>query len=151
MKKKVLIGLAASALLAFGAFCPFASAAGFAKANTYTAGLFGDVPESEWYASSVSSAYELGFMKGISENLFSPDGSMTAAEAITIAARVHDAYYAKNTVFSQNGAHWYDEYVSYAEENGIIEKDMFGTDDYEDPVKRSDMALISSTAFFAVR
>ena len=146
MKKKVLIGLAASALLAFGAFCPFASAAGFAKANTYTAGLFGDVPESEWYASSVSSAYELGFMKGISENLFSPDGSMTAAEAITIAARVHDAYYAKNTVFSQNGAHWYDEYVSYAEENGIIEKNMFGTDDYENPVKRSDMALIFSNA-----
>ncbi len=144
MKKKVFAGLAASIYLALGAFSFSAGADGFAKTGTYTPGLFRDVPESEWYASSVSAAYELGFMKGTGENLFSPDGNMTASEAVTIAARVHDAYYAKQTAFSQNGAHWYDDYVSYAVENGIIEKNMFG--DYEKPVKRSEMALIFSKA-----
>ena len=142
MNKKFILGIAAAAAIAVGSFT--ASAAGFAKTNTYTPGMFSDVPASEWYASSVSSSYELGFMKGTADGVFSPEGNMTVAEAITIAARVHDAYNAKGTAFSQNGANWYDEYVKYAIDNGIIKADAF--DDYERPVKRYEMAVIFSKA-----
>ena len=142
MNKKFILGIAAAAAIAVGSLS--ASAAGFAKTNTYAPGMFNDVPASEWYASSVSSSYELGFMKGTADGVFSPEGNMTVAEAITIAARVHDAYNAKGTAFSQNGANWYDDYVKYAIDNGIIKSDAF--DDYERPVKRYEMAVIFSKA-----
>ena len=77
MKKKILLGIAAAAAIAVGSLS--ASAAGFAKTNTYTPGMFNDVPASEWYASSVSSSYELGFMKGTADGVFSPEGNMTVA------------------------------------------------------------------------
>ena len=142
MNKKFILGIAAAAAIAVGSLS--ASAEGFAKTNTYTPGMFNDVPASEWYASSVSSSYELGFMKGTADGVFSPEGNMTVAEAVTIAARVHDAYNAKGTAFSQNGANWYDEYVQYAVDNGIIKADAF--DDYDRPVKRYEMAVIFSKA-----
>ncbi|MGN1121031.1 MAG: S-layer homology domain-containing protein, partial [Eubacteriales bacterium] len=82
MYKKFLFGTVLSAALLFG--CTFAaSAAGFAKTAAYSSGMFSDVSASEWYASSVASSYELGFMKGTAENIFSPDGNITVAEAIT--------------------------------------------------------------------
>ena len=140
--KKHLLGIAAAAALAVGSLS--VSAEGFAKTNTYTPGMFSDVPATEWYASSVSSSYELGFMKGTADGVFSPEGNMTVAEAVTIAARVHDAYNAKGTTFSQNGANWYDDYVKYAIDNGIIKADAF--DDYDRPVKRYEMAVIFSKA-----
>ncbi len=119
-------------------------AVGFTTTATYNVGQFADVPETEWYASSVASAYELGFMKGTDADRFSPEGSMSVAEAVTIASRVYDAYHAKGTSFSQDGANWYDGYVSYAVQNGIIEVDTF--DDYERSVKRSEMAVIFANA-----
>lgn len=140
MNKKFILGLAAA--LAIGSIG--ASAAGFSKSQNYSAGQFTDVPETEWYATSVASSYELGFMKGDSETLFNPNGNMTVAEALTIASRVHDAYNAKGTTFTQDGEHWYDNYVKYAIDNGIIKADAF--DDYERPVKRYEMAVIFSMA-----
>ena len=93
MNKKFILGIAAAAALAVGSLS--VSAEGFAKTNTYTPGMFSDVPATEWYASSVLSSYELGFMKGTADGVFSPEGNMTVAEAVTIAARVHDAYNAE--------------------------------------------------------
>ena len=141
MKGKLLIGITAAAVLTASSVFT-ASAAEFAKANTYTSGMFADVSESEWYASSIASSYELGFMKGTADTMFEPNGNMTVAEAITIAARVHDAYNAKGTQFSTGSANWYDDYVAYAVTNGIIEEGQF--DDYNRPVKRWEMAVIFS-------
>ncbi|MGN1121887.1 MAG: S-layer homology domain-containing protein, partial [Eubacteriales bacterium] len=143
MNKKFILGIAASAALAVVSVLP-ASAAGFSKTASYTPGMFTDVPANEWYASSVSSSYELGFMKGTADGVFEPEGNITVAEAVTIAARVHDAYNGKGTQFSQNGANWYDEYVSYAVANGIITADQF--DSYERPAKRYEMAVVFSNA-----
>ena len=143
MNKKFILGIAAAAVLTAGSVFG-TSAAEFAKANTYTPGMFTDVSESEWYASSIASSYELGFMKGSSDTLFEPNGNMTVAEAITIAARVHDAYNAKGTQFGTGTTNWYDDYVSYAVTNGIIEEGQF--DDYNRPVKRWEMAVIFSNS-----
>lgn len=76
MNKKFILGIAAAAVLTAGSVFG-TSAAEFAKANTYTPGMFTDVSESEWYASSIASSYELGFMKGSSDTLFEPNGNMT--------------------------------------------------------------------------
>lgn len=91
----------------------------FAKVNTYPYGKFTDVPAGEWYAESVKNAYELGLVKGESDSKFSPDGSVNIAAAITLACRIHSIYYTGEANFV-NGDPWYQTYVDYAVENGII-------------------------------
>ena len=100
MKKRFVFGAAVAALLAGTAIA--SSAAGFNKVNTYTPGQFADVPAEQWYASSVSSAYELGFMNGTDDTLMSPDGTMTVAQGITVASRVH-AIYNNKTIDEKSG------------------------------------------------
>ena len=140
MKKKLLFGTAAA--LAVTAIT--ASGAGFAKTGSYTPGQFTDVSNDQWYASSVQSAFELGFMKGSSDTTFEPEGNMTVAEAITIAARVNDAYASKGTTFDQSGANWYDCYVKYATDAGVITATQF--DNYERNITRAEMATVFAKA-----
>lgn len=59
MKKRIFVGLLAALAFTFHGF-----AADFNKTTAYADGTFTDVPDSEWYASEVKSAYELGFMNG---------------------------------------------------------------------------------------
>lgn len=137
--KRIFMALLAAAMLTASAF-----AADFAKRNTYLIGMFTDVGTSDWFEPSVGAAYELGFVQGVGNGAFSPMGTMTAVEAITIAARVNDAYYAKNTAFANGSVHWYDEYVTYALENGIIQDGDF--DDYDRNIKRWEMAAVFANA-----
>lgn len=68
-------------LLALGMIVSFAAAAG--------AAAFADVPGGSWYAAGVSLAAEKGIMTGTGETTFSPRRSVSWAQAITIAARLH--------------------------------------------------------------
>lgn len=83
--KKFLSVLLAALMLATGTF------AAFEKVNTYD-NNFSDVKDTNWFAKDVKSAYELGFMNGKAEGLFDPNGNVTVAEGITMAARVHAIY-----------------------------------------------------------
>ncbi len=136
---RLATGMVLAALLATGI-----NAAAFAKTVEYSAETFSDVAETEWYADSVSSTYELGLMQGAADGTFAPGDTMTVAEAVTIASRVHDAYYAKNTSFNTAGANWYDAYVSYAVQNDIIQNGDF--DSYDRPIKRHEMASVFASA-----
>ena len=112
------------------------ASAAFTKKNTY-GGQFTDVKESSWYAKEVASAFELGFVKGTSDTKYSPDSSVTVAEAITMASRVH----AENKgveIPSVSGGKWYDMYVAYAKDNGIITANQF--DSFTREIKRFEMA-----------
>ena len=83
--KKLLICVVVAAVLATGTF------AAFEKVNTYN-NDFSDVKETNWFYGNVKSAYELGFMNGKSEGKFDPNGNVTVAEGITMAARLHAIY-----------------------------------------------------------
>ena len=134
MKKRILVGL-----LAAFAFTCHGFAAGFGKTVSYADGTFTDVPETEWYASEVKSAYELGFMNGVGGSLFSPDGTVTVAEAVTMASRVHASYGGTNIDSSTDGE-WYAPYVKYAVTNKIISENQF--DKYDRPITRAEMAQV---------
>ncbi|MBO4950159.1 MAG: S-layer homology domain-containing protein [Clostridia bacterium] len=112
--------------------------ADFPKKNTYN-GQFTDVAETAWYKNEVASAYELGFVKGTSDTLYSPNNTVTVAEAVTMASRVH-AEYNDKTISEKTGGKWYDAYVEYAKKNGIITENQF--DDYNREIKRFEMAEI---------
>ena len=112
--------------------------AAFTKKNTY-GGQFADVKESSWYAKEVASAYELGFVEGVSETSYSPDTTVTVAQALTMASRVH-AEFNNKSIESVSGGKWYDMYVAYAKANGIITENQF--DSYTREIKRFEMAEI---------
>lgn len=91
----------------------------FQPINTYTSGTFRDVPASGWYAESVGAAYELGLMQGTGKGEFEPGMTITMAETVALAARIHSIYHTGAAEFAQ-GSPWYQVYLDYAVENGIF-------------------------------
>ncbi len=144
--KKTLSRLTAAVLCLCLALPFAASAAGldsFTKKNTYKAGQFTDVSSSAWYAGDVRTCYELGLMNGRTASTFDPGGSITLAECIVIAARIHNIYRSGPGVFDQSGSPWYDIAVKYAISSKIIKDGDFS--DYNAKATRAQMAYIFSS------
>ncbi len=131
-------------LLAIPAAAYTGSLDNFRRSTAYTPGQFSDVDDNKWYGDNqtqaVRLACELGFMSGTGGGGFSPEGSLTLAEAITMAVRARRTYTgcADNTLPA--GDPWYAPYVEYAIANGIIFDGDF--DDYTRPATRGEMAYI---------
>jgi len=142
MKNKMFLKLCASALAVLS-LTAVTNAKSFTKTNEYTEGKFTDVPEKQWYAAEVKSAYELGFMNGQSDTLFAPEGNVTVAEGITMASRVHAIYNGKE-IKSVEGGKWYDMYIAYAKENGLITEGQFTN--YDRNIMRYEMAVMFANA-----
>lgn len=113
----------------------------FTVKNAYVSGQFADVTN-QWYSDSVKKVYELGLMKG-NDGKFNPEGTITIAEAIAMAARLHNICTGGSGEFTQ-GTPWYNVYVEYAIKNGIIRQDDFS--DYSLKAKRGEMAYIFASA-----
>ena len=99
----------------------------FERRRVYRQDQFSDVPASQWFAKTVASAYELGLMQGTSSTTFYPGGDVTIAEAVTMAARVHSINATGTENFVQTG-NWYQVYLDYAYQNGIISYDYYNSD-----------------------
>ncbi len=86
--------------------------------------LYSDVKSTDWFASYVSCAYELGIMSG-SGGKFSPNNNMTRAEAVTVIYRAVTGASANEpngmvSTFSDVPAgEFYTSAVKWAVENGI--------------------------------
>ncbi len=110
----------------------------FTRTESYSKGLFTDVSD-QWFAPYVSAVYEYGLMKGNGDETFAPDGHMTVAEAIALASRLHNIYHGKDGNFVQ-GEPWYEVYVGYATERGIINRSSF--DSMDRNITRREMARL---------
>ena len=113
----------------------------FTKQNTY-ADQFVDVDNSAWYAPNVAAAYELGLVKGTSAINFGVSGNITIAETIALAARIDNIFYTGKADFVQ-GAVWYQCYVDYALDVGIITSTY---SNYNAAATRAQFAAILSKA-----
>ncbi len=80
---------------------------------------FVDVPDNTWYRGDVEIAHKNGLINGISATTYVPENNMTVAEAIKLAACMHQLYY-DGSVTLTNGSPWYSTYVEYALANDII-------------------------------
>ena len=120
------------------------SMSNFVIVNDYKNAKFTDINENAWYGLTdqrvVANAYEYGLMQG-SGNTFNPTGNMTIAEAVAIAVRVHNIYNGSDGRFTQ-ARPWYQVYINYATEHGIIESGVF--DNFERAATRAEMAYIFS-------
>lgn len=99
----------------------------FPRANVYNQGQFTDVPANQWYTDGVKQAFEMGLMVGDSATTFAPQSNVTVAQAIAMAARVHSIYTTGSEDFQPDGV-WYQVYLDYAFQNGIISKAYYDSD-----------------------
>lgn len=106
---------------------------------------FTDVSRSSWYYDSVRAAWEKDLIDGVTRTLYKPDDTLTVAQAIKLSAALHQMLSNNGKVTLRNGSpYWYSSYVSYAVDNGIIEKMYL---DYtpaqmNTPVKRNEFVHI---------
>lgn len=116
-----------------------ASLSNFKRVNAYKSGQFDDVKSSDWFEASVKEAYEFDLVKGSSNTTFSPSGSITIAESLALASRLHSIYHTGSAEFTQ-GNPWYQVYVDYAIANGIIADGQFT--DFSSAATRAQFAQI---------
>lgn len=116
--------------------------ANFTRVNVYTPGQFSDLSESYWGTAGAARAYELGLMQGTGSG-FDPEGNVSLAQAVTMAARLHSIYHTGTESFAPASGAWYQTYVDYAAANGILTT---GFADYNCPAKRHEFAAILAAA-----
>ena len=113
---------------------------GFIEPSTFDSLPFEDVPNDAWYYRYIQSAYSNRIISGKSETIFDPDATMTCAEAAKIAACVNSIFF--EPIPEHSGDVWYQPYVDYCYEYGLIEKDIVF--DWSKPITRGQMAYIFS-------
>jgi len=111
----------------------------FAPKRTY-AGQFTDVTTDKWFHKFVKMAYEYALANGTSTTKFSPDNKFTVAQALTAAANIHTAYNGTAVRAAKSGEKWYDPYVEYCVQNGIITANQFAN--YDKNITRGEMAIV---------
>lgn len=143
MKKKsvLIISLLFTMLFSTAVSAEKNSTDNFKKTRNYE-NQFADVGNSEWYASSVSQAYEYGLVSGNSETSYNPAGNVSIAETIALACRLNNIYTGNNAKF-EGGDEWYQPYVEYALDNKIIESE-YGN--YNASATRREFAKILSNS-----
>lgn len=129
-----------AALLSGAALAAGAGMSNFTQSTPYTP--FTDVAAGAWYAQDVEQAVRLGLFTGKPGNVFDPEGSLTLAEAVTLAAKARSVY--QGGGFTPGGDPWYENAVDYAVAQGILTRGTY--DDYTAPATRADMAAIFARA-----
>lgn len=136
MKKTISLALSILLLLSLCVPASAASLSGFEKKLNYTEGQFVDVPAGSTWAANVRTVYEFGIMNGKTDSEFQPNGNVTIGQAIIMACRLHNTYYANEASFEGGGTQ---SYVEYALEQGIITKEY---ESYGSPISRASFAMI---------
>ncbi len=82
---------------------------------------YADLPVEPWAREAVSGVSALGLMQGVGAGRFDPEGQLTAAQVLALAARLHSRAHGGSGEFDESqGSRWYDVYRRYCVDNGII-------------------------------
>lgn len=84
---------------------------------------FKDVPSDAWYCQDVENAYNMGLINGRDETHFVPDANLTYGEAVKLAACMNQKALLGYVTEMDSGDPWYQPYIDYCREQGIISKD----------------------------
>ena len=101
-----------------------------------SAQVFSDVPPDAWYAEYVQTVYEKGLFSGTGDGVFSPDANMTYAQFLVVLSQ-----FSGETIPASSGA-WYQGYVDWAGEKGLIPSEIQDGFDPDAPITRQDMAAL---------
>ncbi len=126
-------------------FC--ADAGGAADSLISSENPFTDISSSDWFYNDVLYAYSLDLIDGMTDTTYEPDGNLTIAQAIKLAACMHQYYYNNGNIALANGPEvWYDTYVEYAVFNGIISLSTYNGQ-FNAPATRADYVQIFFKVF----
>ena len=149
MKKKLLSRICCLALVAVvalgcctSAFAAQNSMSNFSRVKTYS-NQYSDVSSTDWSYGAIKTCYETSLMNGYDDGSFGRRDYLTVAQALVMADRVHQIYTTGANSLT-NGTPWYQPYIDYAIEKGIIKAGDFSS--YTDYITRADMAYIFSRA-----
>lgn len=84
---------------------------------------FDDVNSSDWFNTSVSTLSALGVLNGRTEDSFAPNENITRAELTTIIARLSEAEYNGEDIFSDVDGHWAEDSINIAASIGWVTGD----------------------------
>lgn len=90
--------------------------------STGAAPKFTDVSDSQWYYSDVCYAVQKGLVNGRSTTIYAPEENLSVAEAIKLAACMHQLYLNGSVTLANDSSTWYKTYLDYATTNGIVTK-----------------------------
>ena len=102
---------------------------------------FSDVSQSSWYYDSVRLACEKELVKGVTATHFQPDGTLTIAEAVTLAARTHQLVHEGAVTLENDPIIWYETYSYYCSIRGMIDPAEYFGHWYE-PITRREFVKI---------
>ena len=147
LKRVLALILVVSCMLSAGAYAapvPGEGLAVFEEVARMTPTTFSDLGSTHWGYYGIKVCYDRGILLGDAEGTFRPEGSVTWAEALTIAARIHSAYYANalNTTVRE-GEDWYMPYLRYCIPHKLLPEarpadNMLGST----PINRYDLAYL---------
>ncbi len=144
MQKRIVKILASCTLvLSMLPISTYAAMDNFKAQRSYRT-MFDDVSETAWYANSIVKVYELGLMNGKSTCQFAPNGNITLAETIALAARMHATYHG-NKIYLTEGE-WYASYIRYALQNDMLEAAGIDLQNPTEQIPRDLFAQILYTA-----
>ncbi len=82
---------------------------------------FTDVIVGEWWYDDITKAYERGLVNGMTATTYEPQGQLSIAQAVKLAACMHELYYTGSVSLTNNsGAVWYQNYIDYCLAMGIM-------------------------------
>lgn len=102
---------------------------------------FSDVTENDWFYDDIQTVVRLGLINGKSADCYAPNDNLTYAEAIKLAACMNQ-FYTEGAVTLTKGNPWYQPYVDYCIDKGIIDQ----TYNYEENATRSGYMTIFANA-----
>lgn len=107
---------------------------------------FTDISADDWFYDEVSAAYSLGLINGQTDTSFMPNGELTIAETVKLAALCHQLLKNGKISETQEAEIWYQPYLDYCKTNNIVTEDY---DDYDAPALRCQIAVLFSRAITA--
>lgn len=106
--------------------------------------VYEDVPEGAWFYNAIAYMTDKGYMIGMSETHFRPEGVLTRGQFVTILHRLEGA---PEVTYSERfsdvpGNQWYTNAILWAEENGIVKGYSNGTFGVNDLITREQMVVM---------
>lgn len=101
---------------------------------------FTDLAEDAWYSGAVEYVYAHGLMRGMSEIVFSPNTSLTRAQAVQILYNLEGQPVVSGAATFTDAEHWAKTPIAWAQQTGVVDGYEDNSFRPENPISRQEFA-----------
>lgn len=111
-----------------------------AAAETEDGCPFRDAGRAAWYHDDVAGAYRRGLVNGVTLTSYEPSWNLTVAQCLKLCACMHQLWHTGAvTLEGSEAGEWYESYIDYAFEQGILDADY---PDYNAAIDRAEFVRL---------